>query len=86
MGTQFPLNDTANWPAIPDDLIRALQEWGRQPSHSTAWKSGMTGEDAVGSLAFIAGMGHIIGKLVAVRHAQQVRAEKANIATSLKGQ
>lgn len=86
MPDQFPLNDSANWPTIPDDLVRALQEWGSQPIHSTSWKPGMNGYDAVGNLAFVAGMGHLIGKLVAVRRAQLARAAKANIATSLKGQ
>lgn len=86
MPDQFPLNDSVNWPTIPDDLVRALQEWGQQPQHSTSWKAGMTGDDAIGNLAFVAGMGHIIGKLVAVRRAQLARAAKNNIATSLKGQ
>lgn len=86
MPDPFPLNDSANWPSIPDDLVTALQEWGKQPQHSTSWKPGMNGDEAIGSLAFIAGMGHIIGKVLAVRRAQLARAAKANIATSLKGQ
>lgn len=85
MANPFPLNDSANWPPIPDDLVTALQEWGTQPSHSASWTPGMSGYDAIGNLAFIAGMDHIVRKVAAVRRAQLDRAAKDNIATSLKG-
>ena len=77
-----PLNDAQNWPAIPVDLLRAIEDFANQ--HCAAWQPGMTGYDAIGHLARVQGMGRIVDKLKAVRKKQLELAAKRNIPSHVR--
>lgn len=81
-----PLNDAKNWPAVPPELLSWLTEWAMLPAHSAEYTKGMSGDDALGSLAFIKGMGHIIGKLKAVREKQLAVSQQQNIPSHVRTQ
>ncbi len=67
---KLPLTDFKAWPPVPAELLKAITEWASQPGHCAEWTAGMTGYDAIGALAHIKGMGHVIAKLKNVHRKQ----------------
>jgi hypothetical protein len=73
------LDSFKDWPPVPPELLLTLKQWTNQPEHTTMWTPGgdMTGDQALGSLAFISGMGYVIQKLEVV-HRKQLDAMRSS--------
>ncbi len=77
-------NDARNWPDVPPDLLRTIEEWACE--HGARWRLEMTGDEAIGVLAKSYGMMLVVEKLRLVRKKQLENLEKRNIPSHIRGQ
>ena len=73
----------SDWPDIPPRLIERLEEWARTQTFAV-YTPGMTAEQALGSLAEIAGVGRVLVLLKSIRDRQLVQAQTTSIPSHVR--
>lgn len=71
------------WPNVPPALIGRLQRWANETTGG--WNPNMTGDQALGQIAFMQGLAHVAAKLeqVARKQVEALRKE-ANIPSHIR--
>ena len=80
------MRDWKDWPPVPLGVVRALEEFANSPQHFVGYnpKDPLSAEQALGQLAFIAGMGHLVAKAKVVHKKQMDAVEKTNIPSHVR--
>lgn len=71
------------WPTISNRLVEQIDRW--VTANAPIYKPGDSGDQALGVLAYHAGMRHVVATLKVVQARQQVQIKSTSIHTTTQG-